>query len=143
MPRLRESRFSGCFHIKRMYYNTQYQTQGGRSTDRRGSGRATGLGEAACLQSARTPWLPLHALLDGVLWPPREPLGFLGMLGAEAEGAGRQCRKAQFLSWTLQELGVGLRRGNFHMYRASLGLLAGVTGRGLRPGAAVPMEEVV
>jgi hypothetical protein len=70
-------------------------------------------------------------------------LDLLGMLGEEAEGAGRQCRKAQFVSWTLRELSVGLCKGNFHMCRASLGLLAGATGRGFRPGAAVPMEELV
>jgi hypothetical protein len=63
--------------------------------------------------------------------------------GEEAKGAGQQFRKAKLMSWTLRELSVGLCRGNFHMYQASLGLLAGVMGGDFRSGAAHPMEELV
>jgi hypothetical protein len=38
----------------------------------------------------------------------------------------------------IRELSVGLCQGNCQMYRASLGLLAGVSGRGFREGAAHP-----
>jgi hypothetical protein len=57
-------------------------------------------------------------------------MDFLSKLGEEAEGAGRQCRKAKFVPWTLRVLSVGLCRGSCHMYWVSLGLLAGVPGRG-------------
>jgi hypothetical protein len=35
-----------------------------------------------------------------------------------------------------------LCKGNYLMHRASLGVLAGVAGRGFRPGADRPVEDV-
>jgi hypothetical protein len=87
------------------------------------------------------PFTPFSVESYGRLGKPAMDL--LSKLGEEAEDTVRQCGKAHFVSWTLRELSIGLCKGNFHMYRASLGLLAGVTGRGLRLGAAFPMEELV
>jgi hypothetical protein len=85
------------------------------------------------------PFTPCSVESYGRLGKPTMDL--LSKLGDEAEGAGRRCRKAKIVSRPLRELSVGLCRGNFHMYQASLGLLAGVAGRGFRPGAA--QEEIV
>jgi hypothetical protein len=68
-------------------------------------------------------------------------ISFLGQLGKEAEEAGRKISKSGFVAAAMRELSVGLCRGNYQMYRASLGLLAGVSGRGFREGAAHPTEE--
>jgi hypothetical protein len=71
-------------------------------------------------------------------------ISFLGQLGLEAKEAGRMVSQSVFVAAAIRirELSVGLCRGNYQMYRASLGLLAGVTGRGFREGAAHPTEEV-
>jgi hypothetical protein len=69
-------------------------------------------------------------------------ISFLGQLGMEAEEAGHEVSKSSFVAAAIRELSVGLCRGNYQMYRASLGLLAGVSGRWFREGAAHPTEEV-
>jgi hypothetical protein len=69
-------------------------------------------------------------------------ISFVGQLGLEAEEVGRQVRKPGSVAAAIRELSVGLCRGKYQMYRASLGLLAGVSSRGFREGAAHPTEEV-
>jgi hypothetical protein len=68
-------------------------------------------------------------------------VAFLGMLGAEAV-AGGDVSKSGFVAAALQELSVGLCKGNYLMHRASQGGLAGVAGQGFRPGADRPVEDV-
>jgi hypothetical protein len=60
------------------------------------------------------------------------------MLGAVAEAA-CDVSKSGFVAAALQELSVGLCKGNYLMHRASL---AGVAGRGFGPGADRPVEDV-
>jgi hypothetical protein len=60
----------------------------------------------------------------------------------EAEEAGRKVSKSGFVAAAIQELRVGLCRCNYQMYRALLGLLAGVSGHGFRECAARPTDEV-
>jgi hypothetical protein len=43
----------------------------------------------------------------------------------------------------LQELSVGLIRGNFLLYRASVGMLARSSGSSFRAGLSVPTDEHV
>jgi hypothetical protein len=50
--------------------------------------------------------------------------------------------KSRFVAAALQELRVGLCKGNYLMHWALLGVLAGVAGRGLRLGADRPNEDV-
>jgi hypothetical protein len=69
-------------------------------------------------------------------------ISFLGQLGLEAKKAGRKVSKSGFVAAAIRELSVGLCRGNYQLYRASLCLLAGVSGHGFREGAAHPTEEV-
>jgi hypothetical protein len=59
----------------------------------------------------------------------------LGQLGLEAKEAGRKVSKSGFVAAAIRELSVGLCRGNYQMYRASLGLRAGVSDHGFRVGA--------
>jgi hypothetical protein len=66
-----------------------------------------------------------------------------GLLGKEAEEAGRRVSKSGFVASAIRELSVGLCRGNDYMYRAAWGLLAQVTGQGFRAGADRPTDEVV
>jgi hypothetical protein len=70
-------------------------------------------------------------------------ISFLRQLGLEAKEAGRKVSKSGFVASAIREISVGLCRGNFQMYRASLGLLVGVSGRGFPEGAAHPTEEVL
>jgi hypothetical protein len=70
-------------------------------------------------------------------------ISFHGELGLEAKEAGRKVSMSGFVAAAIREISVGLCRGNYQMYRASLGLLAGVSGRGFREGAAHPTEEVL
>jgi hypothetical protein len=70
-------------------------------------------------------------------------ISFLGQLGLEAKEAGRKVSKSGFVASAIREISVGLCRGDYQMYRASLGLLVGVSGRGFREGAAHPTEEVL
>jgi hypothetical protein len=69
-------------------------------------------------------------------------ISFLGQLGLEAKEAGHKVSKSGLVAAAICELSV-LCRGTYQMYRASLGLLAGVSGRGFREGAAQPTEEVL
>jgi hypothetical protein len=66
----------------------------------------------------------------------------LHALGEEAAGPGGVTR-ASFVAGALRELSIGLCRGNFFMYRASVGMLARVSGRGFRAGLDVPTDEPV
>jgi hypothetical protein len=68
--------------------------------------------------------------------PPSKP-AISGGGGGRVQGW--QVRLCGGCHW---ELSVGLCWGNYQMYRASLGLLAGVFGPGFREGAAYPTEEV-
>jgi hypothetical protein len=70
-------------------------------------------------------------------------ISFLGQLGLDAKEAERKVSKSGFVAAAIRELSVvWLCRGSYQMYRASLGLLAGVSGHGVREGAAHPTEEV-
>jgi hypothetical protein len=71
----------------------------------------------------------------------RPAVAFLGMVGAEAV-AGGDVSKSGFVAVALQELSVGLCKGNYLMHRASLGVLAGVAGLGFCPRADRPVEDV-
>jgi hypothetical protein len=84
------------------------------------------------------PFIPLSLETCGRLGKPA--ISFLGQLGLEA---GRKVSKSGFVASAIREISVGLCGGNHQMYRASLGLLAGVSGRGFREGAAHPTEEVL
>jgi hypothetical protein len=86
------------------------------------------------------PLIPFSIETYGRLGKPA--ISFLGQLGLslEAKEAGRMVSKSGFVAAAIRELSVGLCRGNYQMYGASLGLLAGVSGRGFREGAAHPTE---
>jgi hypothetical protein len=56
---------------------------------------------------------------------------------------GREVSKYGFVAAAIREISVGLCPRNYQMYRASLGLLVGVSGHGFREGAAHPTEEVL
>jgi hypothetical protein len=62
-------------------------------------------------------------------------ISFLRQLGLEAKEAGHKVSKSGFVAAAICELSVGLCRANYQMYRASLGLRAGVSGPGFRVGA--------
>jgi hypothetical protein len=49
--------------------------------------------------------------------------------------------RAFFVAGALREIGVGLCRGNFFMYRAGLGMFAKSSGTGFRAGMSVPTDE--
>jgi hypothetical protein len=66
----------------------------------------------------------------------------LHSLGDEAAGPGGVTR-APFLNGALRELSVGLCRGNFFAYRASIGMLARCSGARVRAGMRVPTDECV
>jgi hypothetical protein len=83
----------------------------------------------------------MYKKLYGRLGKPA--ISFLRQLGLEAKEAGRKVSKSGFVAAAIREISVGLCRGNYQMYRASLGLLAGVSGRGFSEGAAHPTEEVL
>jgi hypothetical protein len=87
-----------------------------------------------------TPFIPFSVETYGRLGKPA--ISFLGQLGMEAKEAGRKVSMSRFVDAAIWELSVGLCRGNYQMYRASLGLLAGLSRRGFREGAAHPTEEV-
>jgi hypothetical protein len=56
------------------------------------------------------------------------------------EEAGRKVSKSGFVAAAIRELSVGLCRAIYQMYRASLGLVAGVSSCGFLEGAAHPTE---
>jgi hypothetical protein len=85
------------------------------------------------------PFIPFSVETYGRLGKPA--ISFLGQLGLEAEEAGRKVSKSGFVAAAIRELSVGLCWGNYQMYRANLGLLAEVFGRGFLEGAAHPTEE--
>jgi hypothetical protein len=66
----------------------------------------------------------------------------LHSLGDEAAGPGG-VSWASFVAGALRELCVGLIRGNFLLYRASVGMLARTSGRSFRAGLSVPTDEHV
>jgi hypothetical protein len=66
----------------------------------------------------------------------------LHQLGDEAAGPGGVTR-ASFVAGALRELSVGLCRGNYFMYRASVGVLARTSGSSYRAGLVVPTDECV
>jgi hypothetical protein len=71
----------------------------------------------------------------------RPTVAFLGTLGAEGVAAGNVSLSG-FVGAAIRELSVGLCKGNYLMHRASLDVLAGIAGRGLRTGADQPVEDV-
>jgi hypothetical protein len=97
------------------------------------------LGVAECVVASCV-FCNIYIYIHGSLGKPA--IIFLRQLGKEAEEAGRKVSKSGFVAAAIRELSVGLCRGNYQMYRASLGLLAGVSGRGFREGAAHPTKEV-
>jgi hypothetical protein len=66
----------------------------------------------------------------------------LHLLGDEAAGPGGVMR-ASFVNGALRELSVGLCRGNFFAYRASVGMLVRCSGASFRAGMRVPTDECV
>jgi hypothetical protein len=65
---------------------------------------------------------------------------FLHDLGEEAAGHGGVSRSS-FVAGALRELSIGLCRGNFLSYRASVGVLARASGASFRAGMCVPTDE--
>jgi hypothetical protein len=80
------------------------------------------------------PFVPFSVETYGRLGRPA--LALLGRLGALVDGAGTS--KSAFVRGALRELSVGLCRGNFLLYRRSLGLRIEGVGRGFLPGCARP-----
>jgi hypothetical protein len=72
----------------------------------------------------------------------RPAMDLLHKLGDEAAGPGGVTR-ASFVAGALRELSVGLCRGNFLLYRASVGMLARSGGASFRAGLSVPTDECV
>jgi hypothetical protein len=66
----------------------------------------------------------------------------LHSLGDEAAGPG-VVTQASFVNGALRELHVGLCRGNFFAYRASVGMLARSSGASFGAGMRVPTDECV
>jgi hypothetical protein len=64
----------------------------------------------------------------------------LHMPGDEAAGPGGVTR-ASFVQGDLRELSLGLCRGNFLAYRASVGMMARSSGTSFRAGLSVPKDE--
>jgi hypothetical protein len=64
----------------------------------------------------------------------------LHALGDEAAGPGGVTR-AFFVAGALREIGVGLCRDNFFLYRACLGMIAEASGTGFRASMRVPTDE--
>jgi hypothetical protein len=87
------------------------------------------------------PFIPFSVETYGRLGKPA--ISLLGQLGLEAKEAGRKVSKSGFVASAIREISVGLCRGDYQKYKASLGLLVGVSGRGFREGAAHPTEEVL
>jgi hypothetical protein len=85
-------------------------------------------------------FVPFSVETYGCLGQPAMKL--LHLLGDEAAGPGGVTR-ASFVNGALRELSVGLRRGNFFAYRASVGMLARCSGASFRAGMRVPTDECV
>jgi hypothetical protein len=69
-------------------------------------------------------------------------MALLHSLGDEAAGPGGVSR-ASFVAGALRELSVGLIRGTFLLYRASVGMLARSSGSSFQAGLSVPTDEHV
>jgi hypothetical protein len=63
------------------------------------------------------------------------------VLGDEAAGPGGVTR-ALFVAGTLQEPSIGLCRGNFLLYRATVGMLARASRMGYQAGMTAPTDEL-
>jgi hypothetical protein len=72
----------------------------------------------------------------------QQSMKLLHLLGDEAAGPGGVTR-ASFVNGALRELSVGLCRGNFFAYRASVGMLARSSGASFRAGMRVDTDECV
>jgi hypothetical protein len=69
-------------------------------------------------------------------------MNLLHQLGDEATGAGALSR-ALFVLSALRVLSVGLVRGDFSEYLASVGMLARASGSSFRPGLSQPTDDCV
>jgi hypothetical protein len=85
-------------------------------------------------------FIPFSLETYGRLGQPAMKL--LHSLGDEAASPGGVTR-ASFVNGALPELSVGLCRGNFFAYRASVGMLARSSGASFRAGMRVPTDECV
>jgi hypothetical protein len=85
-------------------------------------------------------FVPFSVETYGRLGQPAMKL--LHSLGDEAAGPGGVTR-ASFVNGALRELSVGLCRGNFFAYRASVGMLFRCSGASFRAGMRVPTDECV
>jgi hypothetical protein len=85
-------------------------------------------------------FVPFSVETYGCLGQPAMKL--LHLFGDEAAGPGGVMR-ASFVNSALQELSVGLCRGNSFAYRASVGMLARSSGASFRAGMRVPADECV
>jgi hypothetical protein len=112
-------------------------TTDGAATARRDREKRRTYGQ---LEPNEFPLSPFSVETYGRLGKPA--ISFLGKLGKEAEETGHKVSKSGFVAAAIRELSVGLCRGNYQMYRALLGLLAGVSRRGFREGAAHSTEEL-
>jgi hypothetical protein len=81
------------------------------------------------------PFIPFSVETYGQKGKPA--ISFLSQLGMEAEEVARKVSKSGCVAAAIRELSVRLCRalGSHKMYRASLSLLVGVTGRGVRAGS--------
>jgi hypothetical protein len=74
-------------------------------------------------------------------WRLSQPaMKLLHTLGKEAAGPGG-VSPAPFVEGALRGLSVGLVRGNYFLYRASVGMLAKSSGACFRPGLARPTDD--
>jgi hypothetical protein len=69
-------------------------------------------------------------------------MALLHRLGDEATGSGEVSR-ASFVAGALREISIGLCRGNFLLYRGSIGVLARASGSHFRAGLHVPTDDLV
>jgi hypothetical protein len=84
------------------------------------------------------PFVPFSVESYGRIGQPAMKL--LHALGDEAAGPGGVTR-APFVAGAMREIGIGLCRGNFFVYRACLGMFAKSNGTGFRAGISVPTDE--
>jgi hypothetical protein len=70
----------------------------------------------------------------------QQAMKLLHSLGDEAAGPGGVTR-ASFVNGALRKVTVGLCRGNFLSYRASVGMLTRSSGTSVRADLSVPTDE--